>query len=513
MPTFAAVDIGANSVRLKIARLVRQRLKVVHEDREVTRLGESVFRTGALDPHAMEHTIKVLRRFHRASQGHGVDFVRVVATSALRDSRNSRAFVDWVRAVTGWRLEVVSGLEEGRLIHFGVISGTRIGVSRLLLIDLGGGSCELTLSVDGQIRSMFSLPVGAVRLTQEFLHHDPPRKSELKQLREFIVEELLRIERRIAAARVQLAIATSGTAAALASVVAARRRGAGNNHPGMVSRRAVHALAAELQSDSLEQRIALPGIGPRRAEIIIAGAMVFAELMNHGVSGFRYSPLGLRDGLLAQMVADYGYGAQARRQIESERWNALLAACRHYGADLRFATRVRNLTISLFAGLKKVHRLPPEYQDWLAAAAMLHEVGSYLNRTGRHRHSYYIISNSEIFGYTAQQRRLIAAIARYMGKSRPAPADRALKPLPVEDRELVPKAVALLRLARALDHGRRGAVNGVQVRSEGERVILRLKTKRGGADLELWALEKERSYFRNIFGRELLAVAVAAERV
>jgi exopolyphosphatase / guanosine-5'-triphosphate,3'-diphosphate pyrophosphatase len=229
--------------------------------------------------------------------------------------------------------------------------------------------------------------------------------------------------------------------------------------------------------------------------------------MNHGVSGFRYSPLGLRDGLLAQMVADYGHVAQARRQIESERWNALLAAGKHYGADLRFAIRVRNLSIQLFNGLKRVHRLPPEYQDWLAAAAMLHEVGSYLNRTGRHRHTYYIISNSEIFGYTTQQRRLIAAIARYMGKSLPGPADRALKPLPVAERERLPKAVAMLRLARALDHGRRGAVNGVQVKIEGERVLLRLKTKRGGGDLELWALAKERSYFRNVFGRELLAAA------
>ncbi|HYY70208.1 MAG TPA: Ppx/GppA family phosphatase, partial [Terriglobales bacterium] len=308
MPTFAAVDIGANSVRLKIARLVRQRLNVVHEDREVTRLGESVFRTGALDPHAMEHTIKVLRRFQRATQAQGVDYVRVVATSALRDSRNSRAFTDWVHAVTGWRVEVISGLEEGRLIHFGVVSGTRIGVSRLLLIDLGGGSCELTLSFDRQIRSMSSLPLGAVRLTQEFLHHDPPKKRELRQLREFIGEELLRVERRITAARVQLAIATSGTAAALASVVAARRKSARSSNPGIVSRRAVQKLAADLQRRSLQERIALPGIGPRRAEIIVAGAMVFAELMDHGVSGFRYSPMGLRDGLLAQMAADYGHG-------------------------------------------------------------------------------------------------------------------------------------------------------------------------------------------------------------
>ena len=509
MPTFAAVDIGANSVRLKIARLVRQRLKVVHEDREVTRLGESVFRTGTLDPRAMEHTVKVLRRFHRASQSQGVDFVRVVATSALRDSRNSRAFIDWVRAVTGWQVEVITGLEEGRLIHFGVVAGTRIGVSRLLLIDLGGGSCELTLSVDGQIRNMFSLPVGAVRLTQEFLHHDPPRKGELRQMREFIAEELARIERKIAAARIQLTIATSGTAAALASVVVARRRGISRPDTAIVSRRVVETLAAELQGYSLERRIALPGIGPRRAEIIIAGATVFAELMNHGVSGFRYSPLGLRDGLLAQMAADYGHGAQVRRRIESERWNALLAAGRHYRADLRFAGRVRNLAVQLFSALKKVHRLPPEYQDWLTAAAMLHEIGSYLNRTGRHRHTYYIISNSEIFGYTTQQRRLIAAIARYMGKSRPAAADRALRLLPVRDRDFVAKAVVLLRLARALDHGRRGAVTGVRVEVNDGQVTLRIQTKRSGADLELWALAKERAYFRSVFGRELLPLAAA----
>jgi exopolyphosphatase/guanosine-5'-triphosphate,3'-diphosphate pyrophosphatase len=151
-----------------------------------------------------------------------------------------------------------------------------------------------------------------------------------------------------------------------------------------------------------------------------------------------------------------------------------------------------------------VHHLPPEYQDWLVAAAMLHEVGSYVNRTGRHRHTYYIISNSEIFGYTTQQRRVIGAIARYVGKSRPGETDPELKPLRVEDRELVPKTVVLLRLARALDHGRRGAVNDIRVRIEGGRVTLRLDTRRGGADLELWALDKERSYFRTVFGRELL---------
>src|SRR5579884_1620113 len=169
MPTFAAIDIGANSVRLKVAKLTRHRLETVAEDREVTRLGQSVFRTGLLEPKALAFTVKVLQRFHREAIKRGVDAVRVVATSALRDARNAASFIEWVRASTGWQVEIISGLEEGRLIHLGVLTHLRLKASPLLLVDLGGGSCELTVSVDGQIRSMVSLPLGAVRLTEEFL--------------------------------------------------------------------------------------------------------------------------------------------------------------------------------------------------------------------------------------------------------------------------------------------------------------------------------------------------------
>src|SRR5579883_1238333 len=168
MPTFAAVDIGSNSVVVKILKAIRGRLQELHEDREVTRLGESVFAHGTLDPQAMAHTLRVLRRYHRAVQTYGADRVRVVATSALRDAHNSRTFRDWVRTATGWKVEVISGLEEGRLIHLGVLSGARIADKRALLIDLGGGSCELTLSLSGRIEDMVSLPIGAVRLTQTF---------------------------------------------------------------------------------------------------------------------------------------------------------------------------------------------------------------------------------------------------------------------------------------------------------------------------------------------------------
>src|SRR5579863_2531971 len=141
MPTFAAVDVGSNSVRLKIARTTPRGLLAIHEDREVTRLGESVFRSGFLSPDAIADTVRVLRRFHRAVQDTGADTVRVVGTSALRDARNARAFHEWVRSATGWTVEIISGIEEARLIHLGLISAMRIGTSPMLMIDLGGGSC------------------------------------------------------------------------------------------------------------------------------------------------------------------------------------------------------------------------------------------------------------------------------------------------------------------------------------------------------------------------------------
>lgn len=504
MPTFAAVDIGANSVRLKIARLLRNRLRTIHEDREVTRLGEPVFQSGMLTPQVMARTVKALRRFHKEVQKHGDVQVRVVATSALREARNAQAFADWVHMRTGWRVEVISGLEEARLIHLGIISNLRVNASPLLLIDLGGGSCELTLSARGHIRETVSLPLGAVRLTQEFLRHDPPRANEMERLRSYIAEEVQRVARKMSVARVKSVIATSGTAAALA---AATRKLMNRSTPNVVSRHAALHLAEELAGIEYKDRIKIPGIGTRRAEIIVAGATVFAELLERcRLKGFRYSPLGLRDGVLAQMAADVGRRVQSRRQLAADRWDAVLAACHRYDVDLAQAQHVRALVMQLYRGLRSVHRLPPEYEEWLSAAAMLHELGAFVNRAGWHRHAHYIIANSEILGYTPAQRRVIAAISRYLGSALPSAGDKAIKALPPDDRDQVPKAVGLLRLARALNQGRRRAVISITARSKDGGIRLRLKVnRRTGADLEMWALKKERAYFRGVFGRDLAA--------
>lgn len=509
MPTFAAVDIGSNSVRLKIARLTRGRLRAIHEDREVTRLGEGVFRSGFLTPESMAETVKVLRRFHRATQQVVTDPVRVVATSALRDARNSQAFLEWVRSATGWKVEIISGLEEARLIHLGLVSNLRVDSSPVLMIDLGGGSCELTVSGRGHIRDTVSLPLGAVRLTNEFLSHDPPRKGELKRMQGFITREVNRIAARVVAAKVNAVIATSGTAAALAAAASHLRKN-GARQGNAVSRAEMARIAKRLARLPIDHRSQIEGIGPRRAEIIVAGAFVYHELLERcHLKGFRYSSLGLRDGLLAQMAAEHDRSTRSGRQIESERWESITCAVRQYHVDMKHALDVRDAAMSLFSALRPVHGLPPEFREWLSAAAMLYEVGDYLNRSGHHRHTYYIISNSEILGYTPQQRRIIGAIARYLGKSRPTLEDGPIKAIDPADRASVQKAILLLRLARALNLGRSRAVEKVRVSHRAGEVRLTLVPRRRmGVDLELWAVEKDAAYFREVFGRELSTAAV-----
>src|SRR3984957_3917267 len=439
MPTFAAIDIGSNSCRLKIASVQMHRLKTLFEDREVTRLGESVFQTGVISPEAMAATIRALKRFHRAVQMHVADKVRVVATSAMRDARNADAFTEWVKSATGWNVEVISGLEEGRLIHLGVVTHEVGARGRCLLIDLGGGSCEVTYSDGGRIKSMVSMPLGAVRLQEEFLQTDPPAKEDVARLKQFIERELKRAQRKLGVPRVGLVVATSGTAAALAEANGHVRKG-GSGKKTLAKKRLdrvgtltaetaeVRKLADRLAKMSNADRAAVPGIGPRRSEIIIGGALVYASLMERlGLKGFRYSSLGLRDGMLAQMLAEVDLRTSVHQKIESERGAGVLEVGAGYGIEQRKVEPVRQHVVELYDALARVHELPEEYRLWLEAAAMMQDVGKFMNHQGHYRHTQYIIANSEIFGFSPEQRMIVSAVARYMGKSRPDPMDRPMR--------------------------------------------------------------------------------------
>jgi exopolyphosphatase/guanosine-5'-triphosphate,3'-diphosphate pyrophosphatase len=268
----------------------------------------------------------------------------------------------------------------------------------------------------------------------------------------------------------------------------------------------VRKLASRLAKMALAQREAVPGIGPRRAEIIVAGAEVFAELLeSFGLPGFRYSPLGLKDGILAQMLAEQDARATAHREFEHERWESVLATARRYGVDLKQAEPVRAHAVQLYRDLKGLHELPAEYESWLAAAAMLRDTGKFINHQGHHRHTQYIVSSSELYGYTPVQRTTVSAIARYLGKSRPQPGDRALRNIPTEQHKHVHRAVALLRLAVALNQDRASDVLRVRAKVYPKRIYLEVEPGRTGAELELWSLRKEAGYFREVFGRELFA--------
>lgn len=504
MTTYAAVDIGSNSVRLKIAAVSNHRLKTLHEDREITRLGESVFDNGAVSPDAMANTIQALRRFHRAVQSHAVDRLRVVATSALRDARNQQAFLAWVHSVTGWKVEIISGLEEGRLIHLGVVSNESAARGRCLMIDLGGGSCEVTLSEESAIQEMVSLPLGAVRLTREFLRHDPPHPEEVARMQDWIRRELRKAEQRIAGERVPIVFATSGTAAALADAA----RPSTKTKPAarqITSTEAVRKLADKLKRLSIAQRSTVPGIGPKRSEIIVAGAYVYAELLERlDLPGFRYSPMGLRDGILSLMLAEFDTSTSAHQKFEQERWASVLELCKHYGVDTKRQQPVVEHAAQLFDELKKVHQLPSHYKLWVEAAAMMHSLGKFMNYQGHHRHTQYIIANSELYGFTPEQRLIVAAIARYLGKSRPAPTDRTMRGIPVDQHLLVQRAAALLRLAVALQQDKGGQGLRILTHVTPKRVTIQLIPGRTRADLEMWALKKEAPYFREVFERELL---------
>jgi exopolyphosphatase/guanosine-5'-triphosphate,3'-diphosphate pyrophosphatase len=252
------------------------------------------------------------------------------------------------------------------------------------------------------------------------------------------------------------------------------------------------------------QRAAVPGIGPRRSEIIAGGALVFAGLLERlSLRGFRYSPLGLRDGLLAQMLAEVDLRAVVHRQIEAERWAGVLAVCLRYGIDVKKAEPVRLHAVQLFDALAKVHELPPEYRMWLAAAAMMQDVGKFMNHQGHHRHTQYIIANSEIFGFSPEQRAIVSAIARYMGKTRPEPMDRVMRLVPDGEKQHVIRAIVLLRLALALNQDRASAVVGLKISVYPRRVLLEIVPGRGGAALEAWSLKKEAAYFFEVFRRGL----------
>lgn len=507
MPRYAAIDIGSNSVRMLVAETGSAAPpRTLAEERQVMRLGASVFRSGRISQDSIEAVATLLRSMAVTYQGLDVLAVRAVATSAVRDASNQHEFLERASAAAGTPVEIISGQEEARLIHLGVQSRWPHPLRRILIIDVGGGSAEFILGEDGEMTAAFSRPLGAVRLTEVFLKHDPPGTLELHQMEEYIAEKLALPLRRLGGLGFDRVIATSASAAAVISAANQLSRQSREAADRMrADARQVGRIYRRLCESSLAQRRKIPGIGPRRAEIILAGAAVFHRAMRElHLPSLYYSSAGVRDGIIADLAAK-GAGAE-RTRLDRDQRRVVEEMARRYSVALKHARKVASVGHALFEALIPLHGLAPEEGKLLDAAAYLHDIGHFVSDTGHHKHSAYLVSNSDLPGFTHDQRTLIALLCRFHRKSMPSPRHEPFQALGVERRRALLLLTPLLRLADSLDrsHDQRVEAVGVQVRDDA--VVLTL-TSELDTDLELWAAERTAAQFQEVYGRRLVVAA------
>ena len=503
MPRYAAVDIGSNSLRMEAAEVVPGSIpKLLASDRQVTRLGASVFRTGKVSGEAMELVCKVLSQMAEQYRKLEVVGVRAVATSAIRDAANQDEFLHKASDAIGTPVEVISGQEESRLIHLGVQSNWPHPKHKVLLVDVGGGSAETMYSECGHLKQAVSKPLGAVRLTEVFLKSDPPTPRELDRMETYIEEKLASAIRRIGRRRWDRVIATSGTASAVACAV----NGISQEKEGRVDRlRAstvqIQILYDDLRVRDLEQRRKVTGIGPRRAEIIVAGTAVLLRLLRDlQLASFYYSAAGLRDGIIADL-AQRGVGAELAELDRDQRQVAERTA-RRYGVSLQHARQVASLANRLFTSLQPLHNLPPYAGKLLEAAAYLHDVGHYVSESRHHKHSYYLVANSDLPGFTNREREFIANLCRYHRKAPPTSDHENYQTLNADEKRTLALLMPLLRIADNLDRSHECRVQSLDCSIRDEHVVLKIGSK-ADVELEQWAAERGAELFREIYKRDI----------
>jgi exopolyphosphatase/guanosine-5'-triphosphate,3'-diphosphate pyrophosphatase len=503
VPRYAAIDIGSNSIRMEAAEVISgQPTRILVSDREVTRLGDSVFRTGFVSEEALQSTCRVLARMAEQYRRLDVAGVRAVATSAIRDTRNQAAFLERASEAAGTPVEIISGREEARLIHLGVQSDWPQKEKRVLLLDIGGGSAEVIASYGGHLTEIFSKPLGAVRLNANFLNSDPPDAVQLLQMREFINEKMDDVVRRLGRDGWDRVIATSATAAAAASAVARVPRSKRDQIDRLrVPATEIRRLYANLSVKNLAARRKATGIGPRRAEIIVPGLAVLLRFLEEfRVRAFYYSKAGVRDGIIADLAAR-NVGAELARLTRDQR-REVEDMGRRYHVPLDRARRVGNIAQQLFSALQPLHNLPPGYGRLLEAAAYLLDVGHIVSSASHHKHSWYLVSNSDLAGFTDRERLLIAALCRYHRKSLPSPLHSAYQLLSSEEKQILMRLVPLLRLADNLEPGRGDGIQRVECRLRDDGVQLKVHGD-GDIDLAQWGAERAGEVFRDVYNRSI----------
>ncbi len=498
----AAIDVGTNSVHMVIADVGRSgHFDVIDRVKETIRLGRRSFETGRLGEEAMELAVRTLANFRRVIELRKVDRLRAVATSAVREASNRDVFIRRIRRETGIKAEVIAGAEEARLIFVAARHAMGLEGGPHLIIDIGGGSLELILVRDAEPLWMRSLPFGASRLTEHFFRHDPPAAREVKELESHLRDamgEMLRSARR---AEVQQAIGTSRSVNTLVAMArAGRGEDLGRLHGAGASAGEVARLRGLLIERDYAERMELEGIDSKRADLMPAASIVVNFVLKHcGAPKLVACTWALREGLLLELA-----GIANRRAVIDARRHSVAALAQKFEGDNLHGKTVAHLAGQLFDATATALGLRWSSRELLEHAALLHDIGHTIDHDRHNRHSYYLISNADLFGFSPLEVEMIAQIARGHRKRGAKFDSSEMRALPEEKRRIVRALAAILRVADALDRSHFGVIKNVQPRMEPGRLLIYSDSGAESAELELWTCERRTDLLAKLLGRRVI---------
>ncbi len=518
----AAIDLGTNSFHLVIAETKPNgSFSVVASEKEMVRLGESGADMKLLTEEAMERGIACLRRFKAIIAARKVKAIRAIATSAIREAGNREVFIRRARAEVGISIDIISGVEEGRLIYLGMLQALPFFAKRSLTIDIGGGSTEYVIGERGSIKYITSLKLGAIRLTKKFGLAERPSLRAIEDARRHIIGELTPPSREIRKRKYVIAAGSSGTIQAVASIIAAMRTGLTNSQAISVRLNNFTFTFAEvrvvvrklLSVGSAIDRKRIPGLDEKRSDIIIAGALILEESMRLlGIKELTVSSYALREGVIYDYIRHLRSDVSAHGKIRDVREQSVRHLAESSNYEQTHAEHIAALSLSIFDQTQRLHHLGIEDRKYLYYASLLHDIGYHISHTGHHQHSYYIISHADLLGFTNEEIEIIANIARYHRKSHPKLKHEGFARLQSDEhRDLVRKLSAILRIAEGLDRGNIGIIQSVNCKIHRNNVEIRLKSKKNASrdlELEIWGAERKKMLFQEVYGREVRFVEI-----
>ncbi len=498
----AAIDVGTNSVHLYVADVGPQgQITVVARERTQVELGRGGLRSQELTEAAIQRGVDALMEFKRTIDSLHVEAVTAAATSAVREAKNGRDFTRAVRDATGIHVRTISGLDEARLIYQGVRPELDFSKGYNLLLDLGGGSVELTLCDANGILASHSAPLGHIRMTESYVRSDPPTREELSAVRAHAADTLRPTLHEIRPGVAANLVGTGGSIRTLAKMATLSR---GEPEPqqdnGLVLYRddldELLSKFVEIKQGRLGD---LPGMdGRRRATLPAAAAVVRQAMKTLDFRELVTSDRSLRDGLLADWIIHSEPELALARTVPWPRMRTVLRMMDRYEADQAHSTKVRDLALALFDGLAGLDLDSPDRQC-LEYSALLHDIGYHIDARDHHKHGQYLILNSRMPGFTAPEVALIANIVRYH-RRRPKRSHFHFRALPRAGQRKVEILSAILRVADALDHSHNQPVTELRVEDSGGHVTIRAQT-RAEAHIERWAAERRQQRLSNVLDR------------